>query len=38
MLRLAKPRNYVPVSPTRQQLAAQAAPEYLALLLEPESR
>ena len=38
MLRLAKPRNYVPVSPDRQQLAAQAAPEYLALLLEPESR
>jgi len=38
MLRLAKPRNYVPVSPTRQQLASQAAPEYLALLLEPESR
>ena len=38
MLRLAKPRNYVPVSPSRQQLGAQAAPEYLALLLEPESR
>jgi len=38
MLRLAKPRNYVPVSPTRQQLGGQAAPEYLALLLEPESR
>jgi len=37
-LRLAKPRNYVPVSPSRQQLAGQAAPEYLALLLEPESR
>ena len=38
MLRLAKPQNYVPVSPSREQLAAQAAPEYLALLLEPESR
>ena len=38
MLRLAKPRNYVPVSPSRQQLASQAAPEYLALLLEPESK
>ena len=38
MLRLAKPSNYVPVSPNRQQLAGQAAPEYLALLLEPESR
>ena len=38
MLRVAKPRNYVSVSPTRQQLGGQAAPEYLALLLEPESR
>ena len=38
MLRLAKPRNFVPVSPSREQLAGQAAPEYLALLLEPESR
>merc|ERR1719319_1997888 len=38
MLRLAKPSNYVAVSPTRNQLGAQAAPEYLALLLEPESR
>ena len=38
MLRLAKPSNFVPVSPTRQQLAGQAAPEYLALLLEPESK
>ena len=38
MLRLAKPRNYVAVSPSRPQLGAQAAPEYLALLLEPESR
>ena len=38
MLRLAKPRNYIPVSPSRQQLLSQAAPEYLALLLEPESR
>ena len=38
MLRLAKPANFVPVSPTRQQLASQSAPEYLALLLEPESK
>ena len=38
MLRLAKPANFVPVSPTRQQLARQSAPEYLALLLEPESK
>jgi DNA polymerase zeta len=38
MLRLAKPANFVPVSPSRQQLAGQAAPEYLALLLEPESK
>ena len=38
MLRLAKPANFVPVSPTRQQLAGQSAPEYLALLLEPESK
>ena len=38
MLRLAKMGNFVPVSPSREQLAGQAAPEYLALLLEPESR
>ena len=38
MLRLAKPANFVPVSPTRQQLGGQSAPEYLALLLEPESK
>jgi len=38
MLRLAKPANFVPVSPSRQQLGAQDAPEYLALLLEPESK
>lgn len=38
MLRIAKRRNYVAVSPSIQQRAHQRAPEYLPLILEPESR
>ncbi|CAD7014327.1 unnamed protein product [Ceratitis capitata] len=38
MLRIAKPRNLVPVSPSVQQRAHMRAPEYLPLILEPQSR
>uniref|UniRef100_A0A1B0DQ16 DNA polymerase n=1 Tax=Phlebotomus papatasi TaxID=29031 RepID=A0A1B0DQ16_PHLPP len=38
MLRMAKPRNFVSVSPSIQQRAHMRAPEYLPLILEPESR
>lgn len=38
MIRIAKRRNYVPVSPTVQQRAHMRAPEYIPLILEPESR
>ncbi len=38
MLRLARARNFVPVSPTIQQRAKMRAPEYLPLVMEPESR
>lgn len=38
MMRLAKPRNYVSVSPSVQQRAVMRAPEYLPLILEPKSR
>ncbi|KAF4520400.1 hypothetical protein B566_EDAN018620 [Ephemera danica] len=38
MLRLAKPRNFVPVSPSIYQRAHMRAPECLPLILEPESR
>ena len=38
MLRLVRARNYVPVSPTIQQRAKMRAPEYLPLVMEPESR
>ncbi|EAT38236.1 AAEL009851-PA [Aedes aegypti] len=38
MLRIAKPRNFVSVSPSIQQRAHMRAPEYLPLILEPESR
>lgn len=38
MLRLARAQNYVPVSPTIQQRAKMKAPEYLPLVMEPESR
>jgi DNA polymerase zeta len=38
MLRLAKPLNYIPVSPSVQQRAKMKAPEFLPLILEPESK
>ncbi|KAL3277041.1 hypothetical protein HHI36_012402 [Cryptolaemus montrouzieri] len=38
MLRLAKPLNYVAVSPSVQQRANMKAPEHIALVLEPESK
>ncbi|XP_067630621.1 DNA polymerase zeta catalytic subunit isoform X2 [Eurosta solidaginis] len=38
MLRIAKPRNLVPLSPSVQQRAHMRAPEYLPLILEPRSR
>ena len=38
MLRLAKRRNLVPVSPNNQQKAKMKAPEYIPLVMEPESR
>ncbi|GFS12492.1 DNA polymerase zeta catalytic subunit-like [Elysia marginata] len=38
MLRLAKPLNYVPVSPSVNQRARQRAPECIPLTLEPESQ
>lgn len=38
MLRLVRAQNYVPVSPTIQQRAKMKAPEYIPLVMEPESR
>ncbi|GFO03605.1 DNA polymerase zeta catalytic subunit-like [Plakobranchus ocellatus] len=38
MLRLAKPLNFVPVSPSVNQRARQRAPECIPLTLEPESQ
>ncbi|KAK3097907.1 hypothetical protein FSP39_014334 [Pinctada imbricata] len=38
MLRLAKPMNFIPVSPSVNQRARMKAPECIALTLEPESR
>jgi DNA polymerase zeta len=38
MLRIAKRRNYVAVSPSVQQRLHQRAPEYIPLVMEPESR
>lgn len=38
MLRLAKPLNYIAVSPSVSQRAKMRAPEYLPLILEPESK
>ena len=38
MLRLAKPSNYVPVSPSVQQRARMRAPECIPLNLEPRSQ
>ncbi|KAL5288058.1 REV3L family protein [Megaselia abdita] len=38
MLRMAKPKNLVPLSPSSEQRAHSRAPEYLPLILEPQSR
>ncbi|XP_050308969.1 uncharacterized protein LOC126745256 isoform X3 [Anthonomus grandis grandis] len=38
MLRLAKPLNYVPVSPSTEQRSKMKAPEYIPLVMEPESK
>ncbi|KAI1897439.1 hypothetical protein AGOR_G00083300 [Albula goreensis] len=38
MLRVAKPMNYIPVTPSTQQRAQQRAPQCLPLIMEPESR
>lgn len=38
MLRVAKPLNYIPVTPSVQQRAHQRAPQCLPLVMEPESR
>ncbi|XP_076872790.1 DNA polymerase zeta catalytic subunit [Brachyhypopomus gauderio] len=38
MLRIAKPLNYVAVTPSTQQRAQQRAPQCIPLVMEPESR
>lgn len=38
MLRLAKPQNYIAVTPSVSQRAKMRAPEFLPLILEPESK
>lgn len=38
MLRVAKPLNYIAVSPTVEQRSKMRAPEFLPLILEPESK
>ncbi|XP_051951209.1 DNA polymerase zeta catalytic subunit [Xyrauchen texanus] len=38
MLRIAKPMNYISVTPSTQQRAQQRAPQCIPLVLEPESR
>ncbi|EDV19123.1 uncharacterized protein TRIADDRAFT_34116 [Trichoplax adhaerens] len=38
MLRIAKPMNYIAVSPSPDQRAMMRAPEVISLILEPESR
>lgn len=38
MLRVAKPLNYIPVTPSIQQRAQQKAPQCIPLVMEPESR
>lgn len=38
MIRIAKRRNYVPVSPSVEQRAHMRAPEYIPLVMEPHSR
>lgn len=37
MLRLAKPMNYIPISPSVQQRAKMRAPESIPLIMEPQS-
>ncbi|XP_021512883.1 DNA polymerase zeta catalytic subunit isoform X2 [Meriones unguiculatus] len=38
MLRIAKPMNYIPVSPSVQQRSQMRAPQCVPLIMEPESR
>uniref|UniRef100_A0A8C8SKD4 DNA polymerase zeta catalytic subunit n=1 Tax=Pelusios castaneus TaxID=367368 RepID=A0A8C8SKD4_9SAUR len=38
MLRIAKPMNYIPVTPSVQQRAQMKAPQCIPLIMEPESR
>uniref|UniRef100_A0A1A7XY61 DNA polymerase zeta catalytic subunit n=2 Tax=Iconisemion striatum TaxID=60296 RepID=A0A1A7XY61_9TELE len=38
MLRVAKPLNYIPVTPSMQQRSQQRAPQCIPLVMEPESR
>uniref|UniRef100_A0A674KB15 DNA polymerase zeta catalytic subunit n=1 Tax=Terrapene triunguis TaxID=2587831 RepID=A0A674KB15_9SAUR len=38
MLRIAKPMNYIPVTPSIQQRAQMKAPQCIPLIMEPESR
>ncbi|XP_044728775.1 uncharacterized protein LOC123292259 [Chrysoperla carnea] len=38
MLRLTKPLNYIPVTPSVTQRAKMKAPEFLPLIMEPDSR
>ncbi|KAJ8008958.1 hypothetical protein DPEC_G00083820 [Dallia pectoralis] len=38
MLRVAKPMNYIAVTPSMQQRAQQRAPQCIPLVMEPESR
>ncbi|KAG5846710.1 hypothetical protein ANANG_G00117850 [Anguilla anguilla] len=38
MLRIAKPMNYIAVTPSTQQRAQQRAPQCVPLIMEPESR
>lgn len=38
MLRVAKPMNYIPVTPSMQQRAQQRASQCIPLVMEPESR
>ncbi|XP_051853508.1 DNA polymerase zeta catalytic subunit [Antechinus flavipes] len=38
MLRIAKPMNYIPVTPSVQQRAQMRAPQCVPLIMEPESR
>ncbi|XP_028903006.1 DNA polymerase zeta catalytic subunit isoform X1 [Ornithorhynchus anatinus] len=38
MLRVAKPLNYIPVTPSAQQRSRMRAPQCIPLIMEPESR